>query len=255
MNQHQDVRPHAQRRIRPGVHERRALGQRTPGPCADGAAGGETEMADDDVGAGFRHRRRIGLGEHVGRRQQAARMGCGDHIHLQPVGHAGLFEVGAQGPIDQADRGEVLHPGEADALHLIQEHAHLAERVGAVDAGEHRRARHQRQHLVRHLHDDGIGVAIGEQPGERPAPSHAVAAGVVQHDQVDAAGFLALRGQADPGAPADDRLAAPGHVLEALHQRGTFEARHVSGPPASAPACGRAARRTWCPVLRRRRDR
>ena len=82
------------------------------------------------------------------------------------------------------------------------------ERVGAVDAGQHRRVLHHRQHLVRHLADDLVGVAVGQQAGERAAPGHAVAARVVDHDQVDAAGLLALGRQAGAGAAADDRLAA-----------------------------------------------
>ena len=63
---------------------------------------------------------------------------------------------------------------------------------------------HHRQHLVRHLADDLVGVAVGEQAGERAAPGHAVAARVVDDDQVDAAGLLALGRQAGAGAAADD---------------------------------------------------
>ena len=116
------------------------------------------------------------------------------------------------------DGREVLHAGEADRLHLVEEHVHQAERIGAVHAGEHRRALHHRQHFGRHLHHDRIGVAIGHQAGERAAPGHAVAAGIVDDDEVDAAGLLALRRQPGAGAAADDRLAARDHGAEFLHQ-------------------------------------
>ena len=60
-----------------------------------------------------------------------------------------------------------------------------------------------------HVDDDRVGVAVGQQPGERAAAGHAVAAGVVDDDQVDAAGLGALGREARARAGADDRLAAP----------------------------------------------
>ena len=47
---------------------------------------------------------------------------------------------GAEAAVDQADGREVLHAGEAEPHHVVEEDVHLAERIGAVDAGEHRRA-------------------------------------------------------------------------------------------------------------------
>ena len=93
-------------------------------------------------------------------------------------------------------------------LELVEEAVEQAERIGAVDAGQHRRARGHRQHLARHFDDDLVGVAIGEQAGERAAAGHAVAAGIVDDDEVDAARLLAFGGKAGAGAAADDRLAA-----------------------------------------------
>ncbi len=91
-----------------------------------------------------------------------------------------------------------------------------------------------RQHLARHLDDDLVGVAIGHQAGERAAPGHAVAAGVVDDDQVDAAGFLAFGGKPGAGAAADDRLAARDHGAELLQQ-----CRHVrTGPSVTSPLSG-----------------
>ena len=69
------------------------------------------------------------------------------------------------------------------------------------------RVAHDRQHLGRHLHDDRVGVAVGHQPGQRAAAGHPVAAGVVDDDQVDAAGLGELRREAGAGARADDRPA------------------------------------------------
>ena len=104
--------------------------------------------------------------------------------------------------------GKFCTPEKPIALHLVEEHVHLAERIGAVDAREHRRVLDHRQHFGRHLHHDRVGVAVGHQPGERAAPGHAVAAGIVDDDQIDAAGLLAFRREARAGAAADDRLAA-----------------------------------------------
>jgi hypothetical protein len=59
-------------------------------------------------------------------------------------------------------------------------------------AREHRRSLHHRQDFPRHVDDDGIGVAIGQQTGERAAAGHAIAAGIVDHDQVGPAVFLAF---------------------------------------------------------------
>ena len=175
-------------------------------------------MAHDDVGAGLRHRGGFIGVEHIRRGQHVFRMRLGDHVDLEAVGHSGLFEVGAERAVDDADGREVLHAGESDRLHVVEEHIHRAERIGAVHAGEHRRVLHHGQHFGGHLHDDGVGVAIGHQAGERAAPGHAVAARIVDHDQVDAAGFLAFGREAGAGAAADDRLAARHHGAEFLHQ-------------------------------------
>ena len=50
------------------------------------------------------------------------------------------------------------------------------------------------QHFAGHLHHDRVGVAVGHHAGKRAAAGHAVAAGIVDDDQVDAAGFLAFGG-------------------------------------------------------------
>jgi hypothetical protein len=64
----------------------------------------------------------------------------------------------------------------AHLLNLLEKDGHQPERVGAVDAREHRRVLDDRQHLGGHLDHDGVGVAVGHQPGQRAAARHAVAA-------------------------------------------------------------------------------
>ena len=120
-------------------------------------------MADDDVGAGLGHGGRVVLVEDIGRRQQVLGVRQRDHVDLQPVGHAGFLEIGAEGAVDQPDGREVLDAGEADRLELRRGMVEQAERIGAVDAGQHRRVRDHRQDLAGHLDDDLVGVAIGQQ--------------------------------------------------------------------------------------------
>src|SRR3546814_17232338 len=87
----------------------------------------------------------------------------------------------------------------------LEEAVEQAEGVGAVYAGQHRRVAGDRQHLVRHLHDDLVGIAVGEKAGTRAAAGHAVAPGIVDHDEGDAAGLLAIGRPAGSSADTDDR--------------------------------------------------
>ena len=100
-------------------------------------------MADDDVGPG--HRRRVGLTEDIGRRQQVFRTRAGDHVDLQRKAHPGFLKIGAEIAVDQADGGEGLHACKARLRHLIEEPVHDAERVGGADAGQNGRVFHHRQ--------------------------------------------------------------------------------------------------------------
>ena len=61
-------------------------------------------------------RRRV---EDIGRREQAEVGGLPDHVDLEPVAHAGLFEVRAERAVDQADGREVLHAGEPGVDDLV----------------------------------------------------------------------------------------------------------------------------------------
>jgi hypothetical protein len=80
------------------------------------------------------------------------------------------------------------------------------------------------EHLA-HLHDDRVRVAVGHQPGERAAAGHPEAPGVVDDDEVDAAGLLALGREARAGAGADDHAAG---VQRRAQPRARLVARHVA---------------------------
>jgi hypothetical protein len=229
---------------------RAAVAERQRGPGADGAARGQPEVAHDDVGAGPGHGRRVLLGEDVRGGEQVERAGGADHLDLEPVAHARLLELGANGAVEEPHRGEVLDAREAEVGEPTEEVVGDHEGVGAVDAGEHRGARDHRQHLARHVQHDVVGVAVGEEPGERAAAGHAVAAGVVDHDQVDPAGLLALGRQPGARAPADDGLAAADHAAQPPEDRPARDAGHgayrasaraTAGAPAISPQAATSA--------------
>ncbi len=188
---------------------------------ADGAARCEAEVGDDDVRPRLRHRLGVGLAENIWGGEKLLLAGESDHVDLERVAHPGFFQVGAEHAVDQADCGEVLHAREADPFHVVEEAIHDPERVGAVDACQHRRVLHDRQHLARHVHHDGVRVAVGQQPRQRAAARHPEAAGVVEDDEVNPARLLAFRREAGAGATADDGHAAALHVLEIGDEVGT----------------------------------
>jgi hypothetical protein len=103
-------------------------------------------------------------------------------------------------------------------------------RIGAAHAREHRGLARHGQDLAGHVHDDRVGVAVGHHPGQRAAPRHPVAPGVVDDDEVRAAGFRALGRQAGPRAGADDRAA----LGDLLAQRGErLSARQLASTTSS----------------------
>ena len=79
--------------------------------------------------------------------------------------------------------------------------------------------RDHREHFASHVLDDLVRVAVGEQSSGGAASGHAVAARVVDDDQVDAAGLLALGRQAGARAASDDGDAAFDHGAELLQDR------------------------------------
>ena len=182
-------------------------------------------MGDDDVGAGAGHGARLLGVEDIGRGQEVQLVGLADHVDLEPEAHAGLLEALAHDAVEEADGRKILDAGESHRLQLGEELRHQHEGIGAVDAGEHRRVLDHRQHLLRHVDDDLVGVAVGEQARRRAAAGHAVAAGIVDDDEVDAAGLLALGGKAGAGAAADDRHARLDHALELVEELPSLDHR------------------------------
>src|SRR5688572_27509266 len=208
MAQHEDVRIDAARRFRPRIDQRNAVFQLQRRLRADRASGRETQVADDDVGAGLRHVARVLLREHVRRGQQVHLPRGFDDLDFKTVAHPRLFELRANSPVEQTDRRKILDSRKSQLSYALQEVVGNQKRICAIDAREHRRVLHHRQYLARHVEHDLVRVAVGHQTGERAAAGHAVAAGAVDHDEIDAAGLLALGGKARARAAADDRLAA-----------------------------------------------
>ena len=107
-------------------------------------------------------------------------------------------------------------PGEAERAQLLEEQLRDDERVCSVDAGEDRRVFHDREDLVGHLLDDLIGIPVREEARRTSPAGHAVAARVVDDEQIDAARLFALRGEARACAAADDRFAARDLLAESF---------------------------------------
>ena len=199
---------------------------------ADRATGRQPHVGDDDVGAGRRHEPGFLGVEDVRGREEVEGAGGGNEIDLVVVAHPRLLEICPEHAVDEADGGKVLNPGKAHVFQLAEEPIAEEEWIGAVDAGEDGRVLHGRQHFAGHVADDFVGVAVGEKPGQRAAPGHPVAAGVVDHDQIDAAGLLALGRQAGAGTGADDGKAAADLVTEPGEDRrtGLVDRRHGDNP-------------------------
>ena len=204
----QHVGVHAARGVGDGLNARHAVVQRLRRLRPDGAAGRDAHVGDDDVGAGAGHPFRLSRVEDVRCRQQVELVRLRNHVDFELVAHPGLFERLAHVAVEEPYRREVLDAREPHRLQLLQEEPHQDERVGAVDAGEHRRPLDHGEDLVGHLLHDLVRVAIGEQTRGAAAAGHPVAAGVVDDQEVDAPGLLALRREARAGSAADDGLAA-----------------------------------------------
>src|SRR5262249_26290459 len=144
---------------------------------------------------------------------------------------------------------EILHAAEARVFHLAQEAFHDAKRIGAAHARQHRRLFDYGEHLAGHVHDDLVGVAVGHHAREAAATGLPEAAGVVDDDQVDAAGLGAFGADAGAGAAADDRLArrhlrlqTPQTFFAREHAHGT----NLSWGLRSAPVPFRSKPPSWC---------
>ena len=207
MAQDEDVFPHLDGRVPDGLDPFGGLRQRHGRLRADRPARGQAHVGYQHVSAGLGHLHRLFLVEDVGAGEQPGLVGFGDHLHLQVVSHVRFFQVLAEQTVNEPDRGEVLHAGEALVLQLLDEDAHDAEGIRAAYACQHGGVLHDGQDLLSHFHHDLVGVAVGHHAGERTAPGHAVAPGVVDDDDVGASRLSALRGKPGAGPRADYRSA------------------------------------------------
>ena len=162
-------------------------------------------MRHEDIRPGFGHEGGLFRVKDIGRGEQVQLIGLAHELDLEPVAHAGLLEVLSELAIIEPDGGEVLDSGEAHLLQLWEKDVHDPEGVGSTNPGQHRSVFHNRQHLAGHIHHDGVGVSVGKQPGQRAPSCHSKASGVVDDDQVHAALFTELGGDAGACARADNR--------------------------------------------------
>ena len=58
-----------------------------------------------------------------------------------------------------------------------------------------------RQHFAGHVHDNLVGIAVRHHAAEAAAPGHAEATGVVNDEQINAAGLGALALRPVPAPP------------------------------------------------------
>src|SRR3982074_2437626 len=79
---------------------------------------------------------------------------------------------------------------------------------------------------MHHLPNDFIGVAASPHARERTTADHAMAARIVDDDQVDSASLLAPRRQARPCAATDDRYEGAFHFLQPGEDRLALKSGH-----------------------------
>ena len=63
------------------------------------------------------------------------------------------------------------------------------------------------QDFIRHFAHDLIGISVWHESRHGASASHPETSGIVDHDEIDAAGFFTLRADASAGTSADDRQA------------------------------------------------
>lgn len=171
---------------------------------ANRTADGATAVCYHDIGACFRHAHGLVCVKRIRRGKQVHLMGNAHHFHFLVIPHAGLFEVGAHAAFKQADCREVLHARITDLFYLLQEIVHIFERVGSVHARQNGGVLHNGKDLARHIHHNGIRVAISQKPGAGAAARHTIPAGIVYNDQVCAAGLFKFCADTGAGARAND---------------------------------------------------
>ncbi len=187
-------------------------------------------MADHNISTRFGHGCSFVGVEHVRCCEHVFGMGQCHEIDFLGIGHACLFQIGAERAVDKADCREILDAREPHGFQIIKEFIEHAEGIRSIDARQHWRALGHGQDFFRHVHDDVVGIAISEKPCERSASGHAVTTRIVNDDKVNTALFFTLGGKTRTCATTDDGHAAAFHVLEFFHQVFSFKTRHSGSP-------------------------
>ena len=162
-------------------------------------------------------------------------LGLGNHVDFKSKSHSGLFQVEPEIAVDHADGWEVLYAREAHVDKGIEVVVHDAERIGSADSSENRGVFDDGEDLTGHLEDYRVGITVWHQARQRSSPRHAVAARVVDNDQISATRFGELRRETDSGARSNDYFAAfdcgaePDQCFVAGHTARSL----LSGPPVS----------------------
>ena len=95
---------------------------------------------------------------------------------------------------------------------------------------EYRCVAHDGQNFTGHLHNDGVRVAIGHETSQRSSSGHAVAAGVVDDDEIRLCSFSALGGDPCARTTADDGNSRRTTRLPSLQTRRSVH-------DAASPSC------------------
>ena len=178
-------------------------------------------MSDDDIGTRFGHGNGLLGSIDIDDAEEVHASSERDHFKLLLHAHARLFENLAELAIDDAVGGEIVHATEAHVFDLAQPMPHAAAGIGGMDAADHGDFVDDGQHFkFTDLHGDGIRIAIRHETSGRAVTRHAVAAGIVNDDQIRAAFFNELRADARASSSGNDRFAfAKGVVQSIQHLR------------------------------------
>ena len=201
------VAPHllAGRADRPNLFH--AIVERLGGFRPNRPLGGQPHVRHHDIGPCPRHRPPLLDRERIRRCQHVHLVCGGDHFHLERIAHARLFQIRPKHAVDQAHGGEILDACKPQVAQFPQKMIAQHKGIRPIHPGQHGRVRHSGEDFTRHFFHDLVGIAIRQHAGQGPAPGHAIPPGIVDHDQVDAARFLALRRNPRTRPAADNRHA------------------------------------------------
>ena len=191
------------RRRRVGIHADRSFHRRV-------------HVRHDDVRAGLGQGGGLGFVEGVRAGEHVEFVGQTDHLDFEVETHARLLQNLPEITVDHAHGGEILNAVETRFLELFQKDGHQPEGIGAAYARQHGGVLDDRQDLAGHVHDDGVRVAVGHEACRAAPARHAVAPGIVNDDEIDAAPLGELGGNTGSGAGAYDRFACRHLIAKAL---------------------------------------